>query len=272
MALDDVYFGNTDGGKHGYNPENVKALKESIQTAYENCCDGIVETIHDEIVVPISTAWYAPEACKFFGSDETGGILGTGLGAKKADAESLKVVVEKTGDTIFECFDAFRKDIESAGNNWYNNTSGESAGEGEEGAGNITLAALSKKEMKLTVSEIEASDSEGNVVLDSAGVSAVSQKLTQVQENIKTKMTAEKEKLDAATSFIGGGQATAIQNCFGRLLEAIAKIFDWLTEGEDSLQKAFDGAMKKYSDVATNIASVYNNATFDKPGGEAGSN
>ena len=30
-------------------------------------------------------------------------------------------------------------------------------------------------------------DSEGNVVLDSAGVSAVSQKLTQVQENIKTK-------------------------------------------------------------------------------------
>ena len=126
--------------------------------------------------------------------------------------------------------------------------------------------------MKLTVSEIEASDSEGNVVLDSAGVSAVSQKLTQVQENIKTKMTAEKEKLDAATSFIGGGQATAIQNCFGRLLEAIAKIFDWLTEGEDSLQKAFDGAMKKYSDVATNIASVYNNATFDKPGGEAGSN
>ncbi len=266
MALDDVYLGNTggDGGdKHGYNPQNVIDLSNDISTAYENCCTGIVETLHDEIVTPISTAWYAPEACKFFGSDATDGILG--IGAVQADENSLKEVVKKTSETIFKCFDGFRQDIESAGQNWFNNTSG--AGES---TGDISLPTFKQIDLELDVSAIQDKDGEGNVVLDGSAVKAVSDKLADVQESIKTKMTAEKDKLDAATSFIGGGQATAIEGCFERLLEAISTIFKWLSEGDESLQSAFNAAMQKYSDVASNIASAYNEATFDDAGQSGG--
>ena len=254
-----------DDGLHGYNPQNVVDLSTPISEAYENCVNGIVETLKEEIVTPISTAWYAPEACKFFGSDATeGGIFG--IGAVQADENSLKEVVKSTSETIFNCFDGFRKDIESAGQNWFNNTSGT----GTESTGDITLPEFKQIDLELDVSAIEAQDGSGNVVLDDAGVKAVSDNLPQVQEDIKTKMTAEKEKLDAATSFIGGGQAEAIEGCFERLLEAISTIFKWLSEGEESLQSAFNAAMTKYGEVASNIASAYNNATFEEGGDGSG--
>jgi len=253
-----------DDGLHGYNPQNVADLSTPISEAYENCVNGIVETLKEEIVTPISTAWYAPEACKFFGSDATSGFFG--IGATDADENSLKEVVKSTSETIFKCFDGFRKDIESAGQNWFNNTSGT----GEESTGDITLPEFKQIDLDLDVSAIEAQDGSGNVVLDDAGVKAVSDNLPQVQEDIKTKMTAEKDKLDAATSFIGGGQADAIEGCFERLLEAISTIFKWLSEGEDSLQSAFNAAMTKYGEVASNIASAYNNATFEEGGDGSG--
>ncbi len=263
MAYDDGPMSSAGGDKHGYNPTNVSELTNDIKEAYKNCTDGIVEILHDEIVVPISTAWYAPEACKFFGSDAKDGFLG--IGAVAADENSLKEIVKKQSEAIFKCFDGFRQDIEKAGQMWYNNTSGE-----KESEGNITLAAFDQIELDLNVSEIKAQDEAGNVILDGSGVGNVSKNLGTVQESIKTKMTAEKDKLDAATSFIGGGQATAIESCFGKLLEAIASIFKWLTEGDSSLQSCFDGAMNKYSEVASNIAEQYNNASFEDTGTSTG--
>lgn len=248
-----------DDGLHGYNPQNVADLSTPISEAYENCVNGIVETLKEEIVTPISTAWYAPEACKFFGSDAK-------EGGGDADGNSLKEVVKSTSETIFNCFDGFRKDIESAGQNWFNNTSGT----GTESTGDITLPEFKQIDLDLDVSAIEAQDGSGNVVLDDAGVKAVSDNLAQVQEDIKAKMTAEKDKLDAATSFIGGGQADAIEGCFERLLEAISTIFKWLSEGEESLQSAFNAAMTKYGEVASNIAAAYNNATFEEGGDGSG--
>ena len=244
-----------DDSRHGYNPANVEALSGNIKTAYENCINGILETLHDEIVVPISSAWYAPEACGFFGKEEDG---------VTAQETNLKQVVKDTSESIWKCFDGFREDIQKAGQNWYDNTSGT----GEQGEGNITLEPFEQVELELDVSEIEKQDEAGNVVLDDTGVSAVSGSLESVQENIKQKMVAEKEQLDAATSFIGGGQAEAIQNCFERLLEAISTIFKWLSQGDESLKAAFDAAMAKYSEVATNIANAYNSATFTEEGSE----
>lgn len=255
-----------DDSRHGFNQGEVEALSENISTAYSNCVDGILTILHDQVVVPISSAWYAPEACGFFGKEEEGVIV---------QESNLKEVVKSTSDTIFQCFDGFRQDIQSAGQNWYDNTSGkEVPAEGGASVGTeVQLATFDKIELDLDVDDIQKQDESGNVVLDDTGVSAVSTNLETIQQNIKEAMMSEENKLDAATAFIGGGQADAMTQCFDRLLEAISTIFKWLSEGEDSLSSAFDKAMQKYSDVASNIAAAYNNATFDESGegGDGGS-
>lgn len=256
-----------DSTKYGFNEAAVEALSTNISTAYTNCTNGILETLKEEIVDKIATVWYAPEACGFFGKEDEGVTI---------PESNLKQVVKSTSDAIFDCFDGFRKDIQAAGQNWYDNTSGQ-GGSTEAGAsaggegGEVQLATFDKIELDLDVKSISKQDESGNVVLDDSGVQAVEGNLTQVEESIKTKMTAEKEQLDASTAFIGGGQADAIESCFGKLLEAISGIFKWLSEGEDSLASAFGKARQKYIDVASNIASVYNNASFEEGASTGGS-
>ncbi len=256
-----------DSTLYGFNQEQVEGLRAKIATAYSNCVDDILDTLKTGIVTPISTAWYAPEACGFFGKEEDGVTI---------PDSNLKEVVKETSKTIYDCFDGFRQDIQLAGQNWYDNTSGrqgsaaEGAAAGGESGGEVQLEKLEMIDLDLDVSAIEKQDGAGNVVLDDSGVSAVEENLGSVEDTIKTKMTEQKEQLDASTAFLGGGQAEAIESCFEKLLAAISGIFKWLSEGEDSLASAFSKARKKYEDVASNIASAYNSASFEEGTGASG--
>ena len=226
----------------GYNTEAIEALGGQINTACEQAATDIIDTLESGIITPISTEWYTPEGVDFF--------------------TSFKETVDGTAPTVQEAFDSFRASIQSAVDNWAQNTSKEG---GATAAITTTLETVTQPAMSLNVSAIQASN--GNVVgINEEGAAGVASGLEAVQSEIQTKLQTIASGLDASSAFLGGTQADAIQSCFGKVNEAVAKIFSFLTEGDESLMNQINKAVSKYGSVATDVASAFNGA------GEGGAN
>lgn len=212
----------------GYNCENINALRDVINSTASRAGAGIVERLHSDIIVPMSSVWYAPEAIEFF--------------------EGFAATVKASGENITAAFDAFRNAIESAGKNWAENTGGEMP----------SLPAIDAVELELNVSEIQPENG-GNVTIDEGQATAIAGSLAEVEAGIKTDLENLAEGLNAETAFIGHGQADALQICFIQLSGELHKIFRYLTEGENSLQGQINKAVQKYVDVSLSISNAFNN-------------
>lgn len=225
MARDDA---------HGYNPDQVEALASVIDQTAQNCAAGVVEVLHDQFVVPMSEAWFAQDAVNFF--------------------EVFNETVKATGTSIQEAFDAFRTDIQNLGNAWAKLTQGPE----------VNLAAVSTITLNLSYSEIKTAEpGTGNIIIYEEKANSVANSLTEVRTTIEEKMEDAADKLDASASFFGGNQAQAIQDCFTRLSAAVAKIFDFLCEGENNFASQIKQVATVYGDQSSEAASSYNNATFE---------
>ena len=224
-------FGNS-GEISGYNCENVNALRDVINSTASQAGAGIVERLHSDIIVPMSSVWYAPEAVDFF--------------------EGFATTVKASGENITAAFDAFRGAVESAGKNWAENTGGEIP----------SLPAIDTVELELNVSEIQPENG-GNVTIDEGQATTIAGNLTEVEAGIKSDLENLAEGLNAETAFIGHGQADALQTCFIQVSGEIHKIFKYLTEGEDSLQGQINKAVQKYADVSSGISNAFNNTSAE---------
>ena len=89
-------FGGNSGETSGYNCQKINDLGTVINNCAQKAASTIVDRLHDEIIIPISTAWYAPEAIDFFS-----GFKSTVLGWSKSKDTSLKVSVLGTFFSIF---------------------------------------------------------------------------------------------------------------------------------------------------------------------------
>lgn len=224
-------FGNSGGGEmSGYNCEQVNALRDVINNTAQQAGQGIVDRLHSDIIVPMSTVWYAPEAVTFF--------------------EGLSETVKSSGTNITQAFDAFRAAVEAAGRNWAENTGGEVP----------TLPKIDNVELNLNVSDIQSQNS-GNVVIDEGQATTIASRLGQVEEGIKADLEALANNLNAESAFIGHGQADSLQQCFVSISGEIHRIFKYLTEGDESLQGQINKAVQKYQEVSGGISSAFNNGT-----------
>jgi len=229
-----LFSGSSNSSVTGYNCEQVNALRDVINNTAQEAGKGIVDRLHNEIITPMSTAWYAPEAQEFF--------------------EGFAETVKESGTNIQEAFDSFRDAVEKAGASWAENTGGEQP----------SLPTIDDVDLTLSVSEIQASNN-GDVTINSDEANAVANSLSQVEEEIKSDLESLAAKLDAASAFIGGGQASALQECFVTVSGEIHKIFKYLTEGEatdnghdGSLKGQITYAVQKYTDVSENISNSFN--------------
>lgn len=231
MSLSSGVGGFVSGGSlvTGYNCEQVNALRDVINATAQRAGEGIVERLHSEIIVPMSTVWYAPEAVNFF--------------------EGFAETVKSSGQYITSAFDSFRGAVQSAGANWAENTGGQAP----------TLAAIDSIELNLNVSDIQ-SENAGNVTIEENQATVIASNLNQVEAGIKSDLEGLARNLNAETAFIGHGQSDALQECFVRISGEIHKIFKYLTEGDSSLQKQINNAVKKYQDVSSGIANAFNNS------------
>ncbi len=216
----------------GYNCGQVEALRDVINTTAQNAGQNIVEILHNKIIVPMSSRWYAPEAVQFF--------------------DGFKQTVAASGEAITQAFDGFRASVEAAGANWAENTGGQSP----------VLAAIDTVVLDLNTSEI-LPDNAGNVTIDESGASQIASSLADVEQEIKEDLKGLAGQLNAETAFIGHNQASSLQECFVEVSGAIHKVFQYLTEGEDSLQSQINKAVQKYQDVSEGISSAFNTVNVD---------
>lgn len=221
-------FGFGGSEMTGYNCEQVNALRDVINNTAQEAGRNIVERLHSDIIVPMSTVWYAPEAVTFF--------------------EGFADIVKDSGTNITQAFDLFRAAVQAAGQNWAENTGGQAP----------ELATLEEVILTLNVSDIQPENA-GSVLIDEKQATNIANKLGQVEENIKSELQALANNLDAESAFIGHGQADALQKCFVNISGEIHKIFKYLTEGEKSLQGQINAAVTKYQEVSSGISNSFNN-------------
>ena len=228
MGLFDM-FGGGGNKVTGYNCQEVNALRDVINSTAESSGSTIVDRLHTDIVVPMSTVWYAPEAVEFF--------------------NKFAEVVKASGQAITDYFDQFRAAVEEAGKNWAENTDGEIP----------NLPAIDTVELTLSVSEI-SKDNNGNVTIDETQANSIASKLGEVESSIKSDLEKLAANLNAETAFIGGNQASSLESCFQKVSGEVHRIFSFLTEGDNSLQSQINAAVIKYQEVSSGISSAFDNA------------
>lgn len=214
----------------GYNAAEVEALGTQIKNAADNISTSIVTEIKNGIVTPMADAWFSPEGVEFF--------------------EAFATTVQGTATTIEEAFNTFVSGVESAGNNWGSNIKGTQ----------VSLTRVSGLDLTLDVSAIQDNQG-GNQGIREAAATATASSIGTVQSTIMSQLSSISSGLTASTAFLGHGQDQAVSECFGKVAEAIANIFKFLTEGDNSLQSSINKAVTKYSDVANDTTTEFNNVS-----------
>lgn len=211
----------------GYNKEQIEGLRDAINSTAQEAAQGIVEKLESGIVTPMSTIWYAEEGVEFF--------------------EKFADVVKQSGTNIHDVFQTFNDYVGQAGANWAENTKGEAP----------TMAAIDNIELVLNVSAILNTNEKGDRGIEREQANSVADNLEQVKSEIETTLKELAAKLDATTSFLGGNQAEAVQNCFVQVSGEVHKIFNYLTEGDDSLRSAIIKTAEKYGEVGEGVSTAF---------------
>lgn len=213
----------------GYNAEKISELRNMINNNAQQCGKDIVERLHNGIIIPLSTAWYSPEAVEFF--------------------SKFRDVVKSSESAITEAYDTLRHNIQVAGDVWAEETGGEKP----------NLPAIDNIELDLNVTEIQ-SNTNGNVVIDEAQATSIASKLGEVEEGILADLKSNAGNLDAETAFIGHGQAESVENFYNKVCDAVHNMFKFLTDGEDSLQNYINRTAERYKNVSESISNGINSA------------
>lgn len=214
----------------GYNCEQIEALATVIDEAAQSAASGIVETLHNGVIVPISEAWYAGDAQEYF--------------------QGFAETVAESGRAIQEYFDIFRMNVETAGKEWAEFAKGPSP----------TLSPVSEITLTLPTDEILQQDSNGNTVIIEDKAQEVANGLEEVLEEIQTNLNDIADNLDASTAFLGHGQDEGVKECFVNVSNKVKEVFNYLTEGDNSLQSSINKAVEAYGQSADSISSGFKNA------------
>ena len=212
----------------GYNAEQITILGERINAAAYSVGQLIPEKLRRGIILPIASAWYAPEAVKFF--------------------NDFAQSVNSMGHIIQEAYDSFRIAVQEAAVNWVDNTGGTTYPE---------ITPVRSVSINLSVSDIKESNN-GNVGINETLASSIARSLSQVQSEIMDEIQRTNRSLAAESAFLGGGQAVALEECFMSVSRAVSRLFSFLAEGDASLQAQINKAVQKYQDVSSGITSAFN--------------
>ena len=210
----------------GYNKKEIEGLVVDINRALEKTSNIIIELLQDNIIKPMSLAWYAPEAVDFF--------------------ENFKTEVASKAIIINDAYDKYRKELQAAGEIWADNSGGERP----------VIPELKQIELNLNITSIQSEDN-GNIVLDASEASKVIMNLSVLEEELNSKVASIARELDFNTSFIGHGQSQAILNCFTTVSNQIHDVFKSLTEGDNALYNRINEIVHKYQDAVTNVVESF---------------
>ncbi len=216
----------------GYNHIEIGKIHDEVDTIAKATAKAIEDAMGTDIVQPMSTMWYAPEAVEFF--------------------TEFKKTVEAAAGTLTEAFNGFITNVNNAQTAWSDKTGGGAKTE---------VQAIGNLSITIDISSIKEEDN-GSIMLYKSKALAHADSLAAVQTRLTKAIADQKAALENLNqAFLGGGQGAAVEHCFEVVLGVIAQIFDFLTKGQNSLQEQIKAAAETYSKMAEEITTGMNSAT-----------
>ncbi len=215
----------------GFDTAAINQLVSEINGYADETASTIIDNLKSGVITPISNVWFTPEGVEYW--------------------QAFSEDVAGTAETIAEAFNNFINAIGKAEQNWAENTGADvDIVEGNIGDLNMNLDVSDIKEMNGT--QIGIKEAEAESVASSLGT---------VEENILSSLNEIANKLNSDTAFLGRNQGEAIRSCFGVVEQQVAKIFNFLTEGDNNVNSQIKAAVQKYGDVGSSTSTSFNDAT-----------
>lgn len=216
----------------GFDPEEIDRLAQDVNSYAEETASTITTKLESGIISPISQCWYTPEGVEYW----------------QAFAED----VSKSSETIAEAFNSFIDSVGEAEKNWAENVNASDV--------DIVSGNIANLDMNLDISEIKEKDGTKMGIIESEA-ERVASTLGSVEEEINSSLKEIANKLNSDTAFLGREQGQAVTNCFEIVEQQVAKIFNFLTEGDSNVSSQIKAAVTKYGDVGSSTSSAFNNVT-----------
>lgn len=229
----------------GFDLAKINAIGGIIDQQAESFNSTITDKFQSQLVEAMTPVWYAPEAREWFQTFASG--------------------LYEQGVEIQKLFNKFCDICEENANIWIQATAGSAGSELKANLGDVTPINLTIDVEKYPI------DNDGVVGIREAEAQAVADSMPNLQQEITEYLAECSQNLKEQTGFLGHGQDEAVTNLFGRVNEAISKIFSFISEGPNSLKTAIELAIQKYATQAQIIASGTDQTTVNIVEAGAGS-
>ena len=200
----------------GYNDTKCKEIDVGIEECYQEIVTIIKEAIEQEIVTPMSKAWYAEDAVEYM---------------KEFRANTIRI-----SDDIQKIFQNFRDQMQSDIDNWNTQTKNPSG---------TQLQDVSEKTVDIDVSAMQPVDGEGNRYISNTIATDV---VTWVANCLKvvndrgTQVIAD----HSIGSYIGEKQNDAANAALQAVLLAVEGVLVYLIVGENAIAVVTAGKQQEY--------------------------
>lgn len=215
----------------GFDTEAINKLVSDIKGYAEETSTTIIENLKMGVISPISKCWFTPEGVEYW--------------------EAFSEDVRGTSEMITEAFNGFINAIGKAEQNWAENVNASI---------DVVSGDISNLNMNLDVSDVKDRDGSRMGIIESEAESVASS-LGTVEESILSSLNEIAQKIDSEAAFLGREQGQAIKECFAVVEQQVAKIFSFLTEGDNNVNAQIKAAVQKYGDVGESTSSAFNSAS-----------
>ena len=216
----------------GFDTEAINQLVSEIKGYANETASTITDNLKTGVISPISRCWFTPEGVEYW--------------------QAFSEDVADTSETIAEAFNNFIDAIGEAERNWADNT----------GADDVEAVEGDVEDLNMTLDISEVKDRDGSKIgIIEAEAESVANNLGTVEENILSALNEIAQKLNSEAAFLGRNQGESIKECFGVVEQQVAKIFNFLTEGDNNVNAQIKAAVQKYGDVGDSTSSAFNSAS-----------
>lgn len=216
----------------GFDTEAINQLVSDIKGYANETASSITENLKTGLISPISKCWFTPEGVEYW--------------------QAFSEDVADTSEIIADAFNSFIDAIGEAERNWAENTGADI---------DVVEGDVEDLNMALDISEIKDRDGSKIGIIESEAESVASN-LGTVEENILSALNEIAQKINSEAAFLGRNQGEAVKACFAVVEQQVARIFNFLTEGDNNVNAQIRAAVQKYGDVGDSTSSAFNSASI----------
>jgi len=228
---------------------------------FMNSLGSVVYALTSEIAVQVNTVIYNIAGAYDYWLKSTSGQSDVGAGdydQSVGTASSIQADPNNNDGQSVNGAGGYIEIPNYEGSSTYTSTSG---GDGRNGA--YSYLSSEDTQVKIDVSAIKAESPNHEVGIDTEVANSVMGALSGIKEAITTQLSSMQSELDATAAVIdaSGQQAAAVSDFYKAVGDEISKMFEFITEGENSLSSSINKTIEKYgTTIVSGISDSLANA------------